>query len=70
MKTKCVTNRHGYEYDLKVGKEYEILNIQSGIFAGDHYITVNLGENKKATALRYRFDMSKEDAEKYIKNKD
>lgn len=68
MKTKCVTNRSGYEHSLKIGEEYEILDVCEGIFQGDHYITVDLGNGKKASALLYRFDLSKEEADTYIKN--
>lgn len=67
MKTNCITNRSGYEHVLKIGEEYEILDICEGIFAGDHYVTVGLENGKKATALLYRFDLSKEEADTYIK---
>ncbi len=66
MKTKCVTNSNGYEHELKVGKEYEVLDVCVGIFAGDHYVTVSIGEGKKTAALLHRFDMTKQEADDYI----
>ncbi len=69
MKAKCITNRSGYEYDLVVGKEYEILDIQDSIFAGDYYVIAKLDENstnKTASTHLYRFDITKEQAEAYV----
>ena len=66
MKTKCVCLRNGYEHVLTLGSEYEVLDIQDGIFPGDYYVMVEGDNGKKATALLYRFDMSKEDAEAYV----
>lgn len=70
MKTKCTTNFSGYEHSLTVGQEYEIKDICEGIFSGDYYISVDIGEGKTATAYNWRFDMTKEQCQKYIKNLD
>jgi len=69
MQTTCVTNRSGYEQYLKVGQQYDVVDIQLGIFAGDYYISVEVG-NKTVTALRHRFDITKEYAQQYIDLKD
>lgn len=69
MKLKCVTNDHGYEHKLVEGKEYEVLDIREGTFPGDHYIVVDIGGGKKATTLRYRFDITKEEADAYMRER-
>ena len=66
MKTKCVTNRSGYENVLTIGKEYEVVDVCTGIFAGDHYITVDIGGGKTASALKHRFDISKEEIKSFM----
>ena len=69
MKTKCVTNRSGYEHFLTVGEKYKVLDIQDGIFGGDYYVTVEIPNSTKpgrATALLHRFDITKEQAEAYV----
>ena len=66
MKTKCVCLRSGYEHVLTLGETYEVLDVQDGIFPGDYYVTVEGDNDKRATALLYRFDMPKEDAEAYV----
>lgn len=70
MNTTCICLRNGYERSLKVGESYTVLDIQYGIFEGDYYVTVDTGNSKKATALLYRFDLTKEIAESFIKLKD
>lgn len=70
MKVKCVAPSGGYEYDLTEGKEYDVVDICDGICGGDHYITVVGDQNRKLTALRYRFNITKEQAIQYVKEHD
>ena len=66
MKAKCINLRGGYEHILKIGKEYEITDIQDGIFSGDYYV-IGIGEDgKKFTCYFWRFNITKEFAEEYV----
>jgi hypothetical protein len=62
MIRKCITNRSGYERVLEVGREYEILDVQYGIFLGEYYVIADLGNGKTATTHLHRFDITKEEA--------
>lgn len=65
---KCTLGQtaDGYRYVLTDGKEYEVVDMQYGIFSTP-YITV-IGDNgEKVTAYYYRFDITKEEVIKYIK---
>ena len=66
MKLRCITNSHGYEHSLVVGKEYEVIDIQDGIWCGDHYIIVRGDKGEEVAAHRHRFDISRNDCRKYV----
>ena len=66
MKTKCVNSRD-YATLLTSGKEYEVIDIQEGIFAGTYYVTV-IGDNGGEVSGHYwRFDITKDQAHDYAK---
>lgn len=69
IKLKCVANRNGYERSLTTGKEYEIADIQKGMFPGDYYIIIDkehTDNGKSASCLDYRFEITKEQCKKYV----
>lgn len=69
MKLKCIAPDHGYQYSLKAGKEYEIADIQNGLFPNEYYIIVDKAhtENGKGiTCHHYRFDITKEQCKEYV----
>lgn len=69
-KVKCVVLRDGYEYHLTKGKEYEVLDICEGMFAGDYYVTVKGDKDRKTTGHYWRFGITKEQCKEYIKNQE
>ena len=67
MKVICEANR-GVYHDLTEGKEYELIDIQLGIFDG--YYAVVIGDfKKKVVAYSWRFNLTDEQCKKYIQAK-
>ena len=68
-KRKCKNNRNGYKHVLENNKHYQILDIQDSIFAGSYYVTVKGEEESTPTCHLERFDITKEEAVAYVKEK-
>ena len=63
MKLKCIAPDHGYEHCLTKGKEYEIQDIQYGVFSGTYYIIVakeHSDNGKEVVCHSHRFDVTEE----------
>ena len=66
MKAVFTSKRGDYLSNATVGKEYEITDIQDGIFAGDYY-AIFIGDNGKESSCYYwRFNIPREVAEAYV----